>query len=545
MSSNAHEKSGRGSRGARIATRPFWALSVDESRPSVSGRWVQQLRNVGSGCYVNPESTGHAVSKKRIIIIATFACLTAIQTFADEPREKVASSAERIARARWQPIRQPVEESLEELPSPEPEAVTSEFVPFGEGEVIVEEGDYFDDRYREGEYYGDQGDLGCDGCGSGCNSCRRGRVWNPLFCVSAPTDGWFSAEYLMWWQKGMNLPPLVTTSGTAADAGVLGRDTTGTLFGGDDDFVSESLNGMRFRLGFWLDACHRWGIEAEHFGLDTERDSFNASGNGAPILARPFFNMETNSNDAELVSFPNVVNGTINVDVTSSLEGTAVQLRHLLCCSSGCAELGLCCMPRAYSSRLEAMAGWRRLELDEMLSITENLDADDGSGSFDINDRFDARTHFNGFNFGILYHRQRGPWSLDLAGKLAIGANRQSVTIAGSTVTTTDTVERFNSGILAGPSNIGHYERNRFAMVPEIGVTGGYNWSRNLRFTLGYTFIYWSNVVRPGDQVDLDLNPSQFPPAVVGANVSARPGFQFNETDYWVQGWSVGAEYRF
>ncbi|WP_197452132.1 BBP7 family outer membrane beta-barrel protein [Rosistilla carotiformis] len=487
------------------------------------------------------------MSKKRIIIVAAFACLTAIQAWAAEPREKVASSAERIARARWQPIRQPIDESLEELPSAEPEIISSEMVPFADGEVIVEEGDYYDydDRYREGAYYGTSGDQGCDGCGSGCNSCRRGRGWSPLFCVGVPSDGWFSAEYLMWWQKGMNLPPLVTTSATTADAGVLGRGTTRTLFGGNDDYVTDSLNGMRFRLGFWLDACHRWGIEAEHFGLDTERDSFSASGDGSPILARPFFNMENNANDSELVSFPNVVNGRVSVDVTSSLEGTGVHLRRLWCCSTGCAELAGCCLPRAYTSRIEGLVGWRRLQLSETLGITENLDAADGSGSFDINDQFNTRTHFNGFNFGVLYHRQRGPWSLDLAGKFAIGSNRQSVSIAGSTVITTDTVEQYDSGILAGPSNIGQYERNRFAIVPEIGITGGYNWTPNLRFTLGYTFIYWNNVVRPGDQVDLDLNPSQFPPAIVGANASQRPGFQFNETDYWVQGWSIGAEYRF
>ena len=41
-------------------------------------------------------------------------------------------------------------------------------VPFADGEVIVEEGDYYDydDRYREGAYYGTSGDQGCDGCGS-------------------------------------------------------------------------------------------------------------------------------------------------------------------------------------------------------------------------------------------------------------------------------------------------------------------------------------------------------------------------------------------
>ncbi|MEZ6091044.1 MAG: BBP7 family outer membrane beta-barrel protein [Pirellulaceae bacterium] len=191
------------------------------------------------------------------------------------------------------------------------------------------------------------------------------------------------------------------------------------------------------------------------------------------------------------------------------------------------------------------MIGWRRLELQETLQISEDLEADDGTAQFGITDRFSTRTHFNGFNFGLLYHRQRGCYTLDLLARFGIGTNRQSVSISGSTLLTTDSSQTFDSGIFALPSNIGTYERNRFAVVPEIGVTGGYYWTPNLRFTLGYTFLYWNNVVRPGDQVDLDIDPNLFPPTTATPTASSRPRFRFNEIDYWVQGWSIGAEYRF
>jgi hypothetical protein len=81
-------------------------------------------------------------------------------------------------------------------------------------------------------------------------------------------------------------------------------------------------------------------------------------------------------------------------------------------------------------------------------------------------------------------------------------------------------------------------------MVPEFGATVGYQLTRRLRATLGYSLIYWGNVVRPGDQIDLDVNPNLLPPENVPFSGALRPQFQFVQTDYWVHGLSYGAEFR-
>src|SRR5207253_2607656 len=61
---------------------------------------------------------------------------------------------------------------------------------------------------------------------------------------------WFSGEYLLWWTKGSNLPPLVTTgSPAAARPGALGQPGTSVLFGGDVD--SGPRSGARFAGGLW------------------------------------------------------------------------------------------------------------------------------------------------------------------------------------------------------------------------------------------------------------------------------------------------------
>jgi len=93
-------------------------------------------------------------------------------------------------------------------------------------------------------------------------------------------------------------------------------------------------------------------------------------------------------------------------------------------------------------------------------------------------------------------------------------------------------------------SNSGQYTQNEFTVVPEFAINLGYQVTDHLRFMIGYTGIYWSNVVRPGQHISRDINPNQLPPVatpIVGTN---RPGFAFDTTDYWIQGISLGGEYR-
>ena len=64
-----------------------------------------------------------------------------------------------------------------------------------------------------------------------------------------------------------------------------------------------------------------------------------------------------------------------------------------------------------------------------------------------------------------------------------------------------------------------------------------------LRVRAGYSFLYWSNVSRAGDAVDLTINSTQLPPgALVGP---ARPTFTWNDTSFWAQGINIGAELRY
>lgn len=400
--------------------------------------------------------------------------------------------------------------------------------------------------------------ISCGGCGSsGCSMCGElasPNAWRPCLTLCVPQDGWVNFEYLLWWQDGMDLPPLVTSSVgpnvPATQSGVLGQATTRTLFGGDD-VLTDNFDGGRLRFGVWLDKCHTWGLGAEYFSIGSESEGFSQTSTGDPTLSRPFFNTETNQEDAQLVAFPGIVTGNVTATATSRLSGAGVHLRHLRNCCEGCTSGLFCGCAGHFCSRTEAIFGYRGLQLTESITIQEDLVSNDtgNPGSFDIMDRFETRNQFNGFDIGWLNRRTRGFWTLDTSLRLAIGNNKQTVRVNGSTEITdpsaTPNVQTFEGGLLTqNPGNIGVFERNEFAVVPELGATLGYQLTDHLRATIGYTFIYWSNVVRPGDHIDRDVNPNLIPPQVPPIAGAARPGFEFDTTDYWVQGLSFGGEYR-
>jgi hypothetical protein len=135
----------------------------------------------------------------------------------------------------------------------------------------------------------------------------------------------------------------------------------------------------------------------------------------------------------------------------------------------------------------------------------------------------------------------------NLTGKIALGDTHQTVDINGVTTITTPgglaTVRP--GGLLALPSNTGHFSRDEFSVVPEGGVNVGYQATNNLRVYVGYTFLYCSNVVRPGDAIDLRVNSTGVPTSLVPPSGPAAPVFTFRGSDFWAQGIVFGMELLF
>jgi len=78
-----------------------------------------------------------------------------------------------------------------------------------------------------------------------------------------------------------------------------------------------------------------------------------------------------------------------------------------------------------------------------------------------------------------------------------------------------------------------------------LGATLGYQLTPRLRATFGYTFIYLSNVARPGDQIDTNVNSRLLPNDTRPlAGDTQHPQFVFQESAFWAQGISVGLDFR-
>src|SRR5262249_27388429 len=102
-------------------------------------------------------------------------------------------------------------------------------------------------------------------------------------------------------------------------------------------------------------------------------------------------------------------------------------------------------------------------------------------------------------------------------------------------------------GILALPTNIGNRERTDFAIVPEGGINFGYKITPHLSVTAGYSFLLWNHVVRPGRNIDPNVNPTLVPTDLTfGQNAGpARPLPLFNTDIAWVHTPSAGLSFQY
>ncbi|MCA9144775.1 MAG: BBP7 family outer membrane beta-barrel protein [Planctomycetales bacterium] len=365
-----------------------------------------------------------------------------------------------------------------------------------------------------------------------------------LVYVGGPANRWWArGEYLLWATDGLRTPPLATTSpnGTAQPAaGVLDQGAT-TLFGGD--LLTNSRSGGRIRFGTWLGDLRRFGVEAEYFALGDINDNFVATSTGDPIVARPFFNALSNAQDSELVAFPGIVSGTFTANAQGSLQSAGVRMLWNLCQSGEPIWLDSC---ERSESRLDLLLGYRFLRLDESLQMREQLTSQlvNEPGMFDINDSFTTRNEFHGGEIGLSRTESYRRWTLDMLFKIAFGNVRESVSINGSTVIDDGTgPQTFAGGLLAQRTNIGDYSRDRFALIPELGVTIGYQLTPRWQANFGYTLIYLDRAVRAGEQIDPTVNPNLLPPELVPFTGPLRPEFSFVENGFWAQGMSFGLTY--
>jgi len=111
------------------------------------------------------------------------------------------------------------------------------------------------------------------------------------------------------------------------------------------------------------------------------------------------------------------------------------------------------------------------------------------------------------------------------------------------------TFQKYPSGYLGMPTNNGSHHRSFFSVIPELNLDIGYQVTEIIKVQIGYTFLYASNVMRAGNQIDRTINTSQAPAITGTSSISvvgpARPKELLKTSGFWAQGLNLGVIFQY
>jgi hypothetical protein len=367
-----------------------------------------------------------------------------------------------------------------------------------------------------------------------------------LTVFSPPGRVWLRADYLMWFTSGMDLPPLVTT-------GPLGSQGVETLYG-DRIVNNDGRSGYRTTIGTWLGACRVWGVEFDYLNLGERAGNYDRASTGSPILARPYFNVQTGQQDFSPVAYPNAYTGAISIEAKDYFQSGGALLSYNLCSSNSCGDAcdscgemcgGGCGMPLLYGCRTDLLVGFRYYNLRDRIHIRDNGTNLRTGETWSSYDDFGADNDFYGSDLGLRTRMHRGRWSLEILTKIAMGNNHRTVRIDGQTTVAGTTVNQYPIGTLAlpnPPANIGTYQSDSVTLIPQLGLEIGFQLNCHWRSYLGYNLLYWGSVARAADQIDMNVDPRNQSLQPSGLPF---PSYTNRTTGFWAQGVNLGLERRF
>ena len=332
--------------------------------------------------------------------------------------------------------------------------------------------------------------------------------------------GYAKGEFLYWFVKHAQSPDLLRL------ASVRGVDVLTA-----ESVDANEREGSRTTLGFWVDRTHKVALEGTFFWFGDRHPRFIA---GTPTIERPFFDVVAGAESVLTVAAPGVATGAAQLRGGSRFYGAEANLRHELCCFK--------------CGHLDILGGFRYLQFAEGIEVTTSS-VPAGGGFLLTSDRFGAENNFFGGQLGLEAEFNWGRLSINPYGKVAVGQIYQTVTINGNRVLpdANGVPASVLGGFLALPTNIGNYGHNTISYVPEVGINFGYKVCENVRLIVGYSGLLVSNVARPGDQINRNLNLTQLPG--VGGFGAIQPPLSpiftsIQDKTFWAQGANVGIEFR-
>jgi hypothetical protein len=341
---------------------------------------------------------------------------------------------------------------------------------------------------------------------------------------------WLEADYLYW--QVQNSPKVIPL--------VIEQPVTDGPFDvvlGGKKIKNDWHSGAKFTLGYWFDECQCLGAEVSYFflGKNVKSSHVNADANGSPRLRVPYFNVTTGLPDSTALSTPGLFRGDASLKVFNRMQGAELnivqQVNPLLNC-------GL-------------LAGFRYWNFDENLTFYTSSPLVAVPTVYNNKDKFQTFNDFYGAQLGVSFDYCFSSVSLNVKGKVALGGMHQKSTIGGRFQTNefTGSVQTFEGGYFALPTNIGHRSQWVFAAIPELNVNLSYQIMDRVHLLFGYSALYATDVLRSSKQMSRRVNPTQSAnieftptPTLVG---EASPKAKWRSSDLWAQGINVGLDFTF
>ncbi|MBP3959001.1 BBP7 family outer membrane beta-barrel protein [Gemmata sp. G18] len=315
-------------------------------------------------------------------------------------------------------------------------------------------------------------------------------------------------ELLIGRTRGPSVAPIVTTGPASAGAfaGAVGQPTTLPLFGGKralDDWRS----GLRVELGAWLDGNQHSGIGIRFYSLFTTNEQFRSGPNGRAVVNVP---QSVNAGPLAIqipafVSFPGASTGRVSASAETMFMGGDVNWRYLI--------------DRTDWFRVDTLAGYRQLHLTDEIGANFNVvptaTASESmlvAPQFTGADSVRTRNNFYGPQLGLCASTGGGRLWIEGHAATALGVTESSLDFArsrmggiapnpvavlaalGAPPSAANTMAATNQTAMM-QSNVAN-RLSYFGAVGEGGVRLNWRATDHVRFTAGYSFLYWNNVRR-------------------------------------------------
>ncbi|MFO0880756.1 MAG: BBP7 family outer membrane beta-barrel protein [Gemmataceae bacterium] len=349
---------------------------------------------------------------------------------------------------------------------------------------------------------------------------------------------WITAEALAWWASPAPIPvTLLESSHTPTGP------AEAILFG-KQNYDLGVLPGVRVAAGGWIDADRVLGAELVGFWLLERTMTYAITPLVSPysneVVRMPFEDAKTGRENSYHVYSPVGV-GSFQAESSLALWGGEANALHQLTPQWDCPLL--------------LVGGVRVLSVGEDLQLRSQV-----ASTFVPSLLLYTRDQFQTDNLvvapqvGLQWKGRYGPFTGELASKVAVGANFSTVRVQGSTDSflsvegqTTSRRAIGSGGVYAQVTNSTAQSQARFVWMPELSAHVHWELLEGVHLSLGYSVLYLSDVLRPGPQIDRVINADQFglAPGSFFYPEPARPGILLRSSSFLVQGLQAGFEIRF